>query len=185
MMQINPILQDPSNLGIKQLSLQGKPKLAEVHYPVGMGEVLTGTTIMAIEYGKKDKQGNYPGVIVGADSRTSSGTYVANRVTDKLTKITDKIYACRSGSAADTQAIVDIVRYYLRVSSVESGQEPLVKTAAKLAQNMCYKYKNDFMAGLIIAGWDSQLGGQVYSIALGGTMVRQPWTIGGSGSTFI
>lgn len=39
--------------------------------------------------------------------------YVANRVTDKLTKITDYIYCCRSGSAADTQAIADIVNYHL------------------------------------------------------------------------
>ena len=53
------------------------------------------------------------GVIIGADSRTSTGSYVANRVTDKLTQITDNIYCCRSGSAADTQAIADIVRYSL------------------------------------------------------------------------
>lgn len=39
--------------------------------------------------------------------------YIANRFTDKLTKITDKIYCCRSGSAADTQAIADIVNYHL------------------------------------------------------------------------
>jgi 20S proteasome alpha/beta subunit len=39
--------------------------------------------------------------------------YIANRVTDKLTKVTDHIYCCRSGSAADTQAIADIVAYHL------------------------------------------------------------------------
>jgi 20S proteasome subunit beta 1 len=60
---------------------------------------------MAVEF--KD------GVVIGADTRTSTGTYVANRVTDKLTKLTDKIYCCRSGSAADTQAIADIVAYSL------------------------------------------------------------------------
>ena len=53
------------------------------------------------------------GVVIGADSRTSTGSYVANRVTDKLTRITDKIYCCRSGSAADTQAIADVVAYSL------------------------------------------------------------------------
>lgn len=53
------------------------------------------------------------GVIIGADSRTTTGAYVANRVTDKLTRICDKIYCCRSGSAADTQAIADIVAYSL------------------------------------------------------------------------
>jgi 20S proteasome subunit beta 1 len=60
---------------------------------------------MAVEF--KD------GVIIGADSRTSTGSYVANRVTDKLTKVSSKIYCCRSGSAADTQAIADIVSYAL------------------------------------------------------------------------
>lgn len=55
------------------------------------------------------------GVILGADSRTTTGAYIANRVTDKLTKVHDKIYCCRSGSAADTQAIADIVHYYLQM----------------------------------------------------------------------
>ena len=36
-----------------------------------------------------------------------------NRVTDKLTPLTDNIFCCRSGSAADTQAIADQVKYYL------------------------------------------------------------------------
>lgn len=53
------------------------------------------------------------GVVIGADSRTSTGSYVANRVTDKLTKVADNVYCCRSGSAADTQAIADIVAYSL------------------------------------------------------------------------
>uniref|UniRef100_UPI00358FFEDE uncharacterized protein n=1 Tax=Myxine glutinosa TaxID=7769 RepID=UPI00358FFEDE len=68
-------------------------------------EVSTGTTIMAVEFDG--------GVVVGADSRTTTGPYVANRVTDKLTPIHDRIFCCRSGSAADTQAIADVVTYQL------------------------------------------------------------------------
>ena len=55
------------------------------------------------------------GVVMGADSRTTTGSYIANRVTDKLTSVHDLVYCCRSGSAADTQAISDIVRYHLQV----------------------------------------------------------------------
>lgn len=33
--------------------------------------------------------------------------------------------------------------------------------------------------------WDKKKGGQVYSIPLGGMMVRQGATMGGSGSTFL
>lgn len=53
------------------------------------------------------------GVVIGADSRTTTGAYIANRVTDKITRITDQIYCCRSGSAADTQAVADIVEYHM------------------------------------------------------------------------
>ena len=86
---------------------------------------LSQTTTMAVEFDG--------GVVIGADSRTSMGyelyyclhesgvfkvcllrrSYVANRVTDKLTKIADTIYCCRSGSAADTQFIADYVSYNL------------------------------------------------------------------------
>lgn len=69
------------------------------------GEVSTGTTILALPY-----EG---GILVCADSRTSTGTYVANRVSDKLVQISEQIYVCRSGSAADTQTLTDYVHYFL------------------------------------------------------------------------
>lgn len=40
-------------------------------------------------------------------------------------------------------------------------------------------------AGIIIAGWDHRHGGQVYSIPLGGSLHKQAYSIGGSGSTYI
>jgi 20S proteasome subunit beta 1 len=69
------------------------------------GELSTGTTIMAIPFAN--------GVVLGADSRVSTGTYVANRVSDKVAQLHDSIWCCRSGSAADTQALTDYVRHYL------------------------------------------------------------------------
>lgn len=42
-----------------------------------------------------------------------AGSYVANRVSDKIVKLTDNIYACRSGSAADTQAVCDYAKRFL------------------------------------------------------------------------
>ena len=79
------------------------------------GEVDSGTSIIAVEFDG--------GVILGADSRTSTGSYVANRVSDKLTEVHDTIYCCRSGSAADTQAISDIVRYQLASHGVTLGEK--------------------------------------------------------------
>ena len=38
---------------------------------------------------------------------------------------------------------------------------------------------------MIIAGYDRRHGGQVYSIPLGGSLHKQAYSIGGSGSTYI
>ncbi|KAH8056674.1 HAD-hyrolase-like protein [Aureococcus anophagefferens] len=119
------------------------------------GEVSTGTTIMAVAYDG--------GVIMGADSRVSTGTYIANRVSDKVSHLHDKIFMCRSGSAADTQAVSDYVRHYLGSHAIEVGKPPLVKTAANLAR-ICYTNKEQLLAGVIVAGHDDADGGSVYVI---------------------
>ncbi|XP_033325165.1 proteasome beta1 subunit [Megalopta genalis] len=140
-------------------------------------EQSTGTSIMACEFDG--------GVVIGADSRATTGAYISNRFADKLTKITDYIYCCRSGSAADSQAIADVVSFHLNFLKMELGTEPLVETAASVFRDLCYTYRDSLSAGILVAGWDSQKGGQVYSIPLGGMCVRQPISIGGSGSTYV
>lgn len=91
------------------------------------------------------------GVVMGADSRTSTGRYVANRVSDKISPVHDRIYCCRSGSAADTQAISDIVRYYLDLHAVQIDEMPRVSTAANLFKDLCYHNKDRLLAGIIVA----------------------------------
>ncbi|XP_069580966.1 proteasome subunit beta type-6 isoform X3 [Brachyistius frenatus] len=111
--------------------------------------------------------------------------YIANRVTDKLTPIHDRIFCCRSGSAADTQAIADVVTYQLGFHSIELDEPPLVETAANLFRASCYRYREELTAGILVAGWDRRKGGQVYCVPIGGMLVRQPVSVGGSGSSYI
>lgn len=44
------------------------------------------------------------GVVIGADSRTSQGSFVANRLTDKIDLVSPGIFLARSGSSAGTYA---------------------------------------------------------------------------------
>lgn len=125
------------------------------------------------------------GVVMGADSRTSTGNYVANRVSDKITPVHDSIFCCRSGSAADTQAVSEIVRYYLSAHAIELGSKPLVQTAASLFQDLCYTNKDRLLAGILVGGWDPVAGGQVFALPLGGTLIPAKFAMGGSGSTYI
>jgi len=107
------------------------------------GEVNLGTTIMAVCFDG--------GVIIGADSRTTSGSYIANRVTDKLTPVHDRIYCCRSGSAADTQAVADIVSYYCQMFTMQHEKEPpTVHDVATLFRSMSYGNKDALSTGFIV-----------------------------------
>lgn len=69
--------------------------------------------------------------------------------------------------------------------SVERGERPSVNTAAVLFKSLCYNNKDQLQAGIIVAGWDKYEGGSVYNIPLGGSLHKQPFAIGGSGSTYI
>ena len=44
---------------------------------------------------------------------------------------------------------------------METGQLPLVNTAAYLAKSVIYNNRERFMASLMVAGWDKVNGGQV------------------------
>ncbi|NWU04415.1 PSB6 protein, partial [Urocynchramus pylzowi] len=133
------------------------------------------TTIMAVEFDG--------GVVIGADSRTTTGAYIANRVTDKLTPVHDRIFCCRSGSAADTQAVADAVAYQLAFHSVELEEPPRVRTAARLFQQSCYRYREELSAGIIPP--QPPCAPQVYVVPMGGLLLRQPFAVGGSGSSYI
>lgn len=62
---------------------------------------------------------------------------------------------------------------------------PTVQVAAALFQELCYSNKDQLSAGLIIAGWDELNGPEVYHIPAGGSLHKQEFSIGGSGSTYI
>ncbi|CEQ43233.1 SPOSA6832_05146, partial [Sporobolomyces salmonicolor] len=168
------------------------PSLARIK----AGEMNLGTSIMAVAFDG--------GVVIGADSRTTMGSYIANRVTDKLTYLHERIYCCRSGSAADTQAVADVAHAQLQQYAMVHGERPPVHVAATMLEGLCYSNKcarssppspvllpdpllsrDRLSAGIIVAGWDPIAGGTVYNIPLGGGLFKGPWAIGGSGSTYI
>ncbi|KAK9946735.1 hypothetical protein M0R45_012182 [Rubus argutus] len=136
-----------------------------------------GTTIIGVTYDG--------GVVLGADSRTSTGVYVANRCSDKITQLTENVYVCRSGSAADSQVVSDYVRHFLHQHTIQLGQPATVKVAANLVRLLSYGNKNMLQTGLIVGGWDKYEGGKIYGVPLGGTVIEAPFAIGGSGSSYL
>lgn len=174
------------------LDADGLPRLApsgshsswascEAGAPSAPVAVETGTTIVACCYSG--------GVVLGADTRTSAGSYVVNRAARKITKLSDRICVCRSGSAADTQAVAQIARLQTLLYAQELPRqfkgEARVKVVAHLLQHLCFEYKDQLTAGLIVGGWDPVEGPQAFSIPVGGACIPVKYTAGGSGSVFI
>jgi 20S proteasome subunit beta 1 len=73
----------------------------------------------------------------------------------------------------------------LQLYSVQESKPPTVQTAASLFQQLCYSNKDRLMAGIIVAGVDPDGTPSVYAVPLGGSLHKKPFTIGGSGSTYI
>jgi hypothetical protein len=71
--------------------------------------VSTGTTILASAY--------KGGVVLAADSRTSTGSYVANRASDKITEICDNVFMCRSGSVRLSTRLIDRLFFVIVLTS--------------------------------------------------------------------
>ena len=125
------------------------------------------------------------GVMLAADSRTSSGIYVANRVADKIWPISKNIFALKSGSAADTQFLLQTTKNYISQFAVDYDDKPPVKVAARILQQYQYEYKDYLSAGIILCGVDNLEGPCIYSVGLGGTTLKQNIAMSGSGSTYV
>lgn len=147
-------------------------------------EVDLGTTLLAVNY--KD------GVVVGADTRTSVGSYVSNRFAFKIAPILNRAVICRSGSAADTQNLVEEVRwtvqsrYYRYDTQISDVPTTTLSQIAHLLRNLIRESSSEVKASLICAGYEDGKG-KIYSIAPSGLLLEEKrgYALSGSGSTFI
>jgi 20S proteasome subunit beta 1 len=141
----------------------------------GRGRLASATTILAATFDS--------GVVLGADSRSSSGTYVASRTSDKIQPLHDRIFTCRCGRTADTQHLTDLARARLKLFELQYERVPTTRQAAHVLRRAVYG--KDLQAGIICAGWDRGTGGTVCTIAQGGAIFYESLATMGSGSAYI
>ena len=141
----------------------------------GKGATTDGTTILSVVYDG--------GVMVAADTYSTAGVLIGNRVSDKLEPLHQRIYAQRTGTSAHTAAVCQILRYYLDVHTSELGSLPQVESAAKMAQKIFNE--NTWMSGgLIVSGWDPVKGYSIWNVSAG-CCFEKKFAMSGSGSIFI
>jgi len=135
--------------------------------------VSTGTTIVAVVY--KD------GVVMGADSRATMGNIIADKFCTKVHKLTNSIYACGAGTAADLTHVSKMLSANLRLKELNSGRTARVVTAVRMAKQHLFQYQGHVGAYLLIGGVDPT-GPHLYDVSASGMSMSLPFACDGSGS---
>lgn len=134
----------------------------------------TGTTIAGLLY-----EG---GIILGSDTRaTMQDAAGASTLIDpecyKMNRLTDKIYCCGAGSAADMKRLSRLVE--VSIACKFDKEVPVICPVTMMKRAM-YKYKQYLTCAFIIGGADST-GPQLYTIYTGGSSHSHQYCAMGSG----
>lgn len=133
----------------------------------------TGTTIAGIVYDG--------GVVLGADTRSTAGSTVADKNCEKIHYIAPNIYCCGAGTAADTEAVTNMVSAELELHKYATGRQSRVITALTMLKQHLFKYQGHVSAALVLGGWDLN-GPHLFTIYPHGSTDALPFATMGSGS---
>jgi len=137
--------------------------------------IVTGTTTVGIICNG--------GVVLATESQATMGYLVASHRAPKIHKITDHIAMTISGTVADAQQIIRIIRANVNLRRLELGRELSVRavsqlTAILLFQNRLYPY----VTMLIVGGVDEE-GPHIFTLdSLGSLLEEDKFAATGSGS---
>jgi 20S proteasome subunit beta 2 len=106
----------------------------------------TGTTIVGVVY--KD------GVILGADTRATEDTIVADPDCLKIHYLAQNIYCCGAGTAADTEFVTAMMSSELELHRLNTKQESRVAHVEARLTSHLFRYQGHIGAALIVGGVD-------------------------------
>ncbi|KAF7684070.1 putative proteasome subunit beta type-2 [Astathelohania contejeani] len=135
--------------------------------------IKTGTTIVGLKYRE--------GIVLAADTRATAGPVVADKNCSKIHKISDNIFCCGAGTAADTDRVTGMVAKELKLYQLKYGRIPRVAHAARRMSNHLHAHNGIIGAALILGGVD-ETGIHLYEIYPHGSTSQLKYATLGSGS---
>jgi len=125
------------------------------------------------------------GVLIAVDSRASMGSYIGSGTVKKVIPISKYLLGTMAGGAADCSYWERNLAFKCRVHELREGKRISVAAASKLLANTLYGYRGYGLSmGTMIAGWDDDLGANLYYIDNDGTRLKGDLFSVGSGSTY-
>lgn len=133
----------------------------------------TGTTICGVVFSG--------GVVLGADTRATSGSIVCDKNCEKIHHIAKHIWCCGAGTSADTENVTGLISSQLELHRLATKASPRVKTAMTRLKQHLYKYQGHVSAALVLGGVDAT-GSYLYTVHPHGSVDQLPFATMGSGS---
>ncbi|KAK4538260.1 hypothetical protein CDCA_CDCA16G4285 [Cyanidium caldarium] len=135
----------------------------------------TGTTIAGVQY--------VGGVVLGADTRATEDTVVADKNCEKIHYLASNMYCCGAGTAADTEATTRLIASQLELhrQAVGRARVPVVAAVNMLKRHL-FRYQGYVSAALVLGGVDEWHGPSLYTIYPHGSVDQLPYVSMGSGS---
>lgn len=99
-----------------------------VHPP---GATKTGTTIVGCVY--------RGGIVLGADTRATNGSIVADKNCEKIHYLAPNMYCCGAGTAADTEFTTNLISSKLELHRLATGRQARVVSAMTMLKQMLFR----------------------------------------------
>lgn len=121
------------------------------------------------------------GVVLGADTRATSGSIVCDKNCEKIHFISKSIWCCGAGTSADTENTTAVVASKLELMRLVTGHEPRVVSAMTRLKQYLFQYQGHVSAALVLGGVDVT-GSYLYTVHPHGSVDQLPYATMGSGS---
>lgn len=121
------------------------------------------------------------GVVLGADTRATEDTIVADKNCSKIHFLAPNIYCCGAGTAADTEYTTKMISSQLELHALSTGKTLPVCAANRMLKQYLFRYQGHVGAALVLGGVDNA-GPKLYTIAPHGSTDTLPFVSMGSGS---
>jgi len=122
-------------------------------------------------------------VVLSADKRVSSGTYIFHKQGKKIHAIDRHVATTIAGVVADAQSLVEQLRIEAAFYKLTNERPMPIQAVATLASILLFQMRPILIAHMLIGGIDGK-GVQLYSIDWLGTVTREKYTASGSGSPY-
>ncbi len=122
------------------------------------------------------------GVILASDTRVTMGFFVAHHRGKKVYKLDDHLAMTISGSVADAQRAVDILKANAKLYRLDMVRPMPVSTAARVIANLLFSSRYAPLIAQILIGGIDDSGPHVFSVDPLGSITEEKCVATGSGS---